>query len=252
MNELQESQACEQHHRMSRAAVAAALTIALPVGHHAALAAEPAPASATGKPPRIGLALSGGGARGIAHVGVLKVLEEMRIPIHCVTGTSMGSIVGGTFAAGTPPARLEELVLTADWAEIFRDQPPRDKISMRRKIDDFKTLFAPEFGVKDGGLALPKGVIAGVWIESFFRVLAEPAMNVSDFGSCPSRFGRWRPTSRPASRWCSTAAASRRRCARACRCRGRSPRSKLTVACWSTAALPTTCRSTRRANSAPT
>ncbi len=56
----------------------------------------PAPAAA----PRIGLALSGGGARGIAHIGVLKVLEEMRIPIHCVTGTSMGSIVGGTFAAG--------------------------------------------------------------------------------------------------------------------------------------------------------
>ena len=112
----------------------------------------------------------------------------MRIPIHCVTGTSMGSIVGGTFAAGTPPAKLEELVLTADWAEIFRDQPPRDEISMRRKADDYKTLFAPEFGVKDGGLALPKGVIAGVSIEAFFRVLAEPAMGISDFGKLPIPF----------------------------------------------------------------
>jgi NTE family protein len=174
---------------LARRGLAAALTsVALLAGPHAASAADPAPASAAGKPPRIGLALSGGGARGIAHVGVLKALDEMRIPIHCVTGTSMGSIVGGTFAAGTPPARLEELVLTADWAEIFRDQPPRAEISMRRKADDYKTLFAPEFGVKDGGLALPMGVIAGVSIEAFFRVLAEPAMGVSDFGKLPIPF----------------------------------------------------------------
>ena len=141
-----------------------------------------------GAPPRIGLALSGGGARGIAHVGVLKVLDEMRIPISCVTGTSMGAIVGGTFAVGTPPARLEELVLTANWAEIFRDQPPRDEISMRRKADDYKTLFAPEYGVKDGGLALPKGVIAGVSIEAFFRVLAQPAAGIGDFRKLPIPF----------------------------------------------------------------
>ena len=154
----------------------------------AALAADAPPPRAAGGPPRIGLALSGGGARGIAHVGVLKVLDEMRIPISCVTGTSMGSIVGGTFAVGTPPARLEELVLAANWAEIFRDKPPRDEISMRRKADDFKTLFAPEYGVKDGGLALPKGVIAGVSIEAFFRVLAQPAAGISDFRKLPIPF----------------------------------------------------------------
>ncbi len=62
------------------------------------MAADAAPAAPSAAP-RIGLALSGGGARGIAHVGVLKVLDELRIPIHCVTGTSMGSIVGGTFSA---------------------------------------------------------------------------------------------------------------------------------------------------------
>jgi NTE family protein len=157
------------------------------VGPHEGLAQSAAPPP-PGAPPRIGLALSGGGARGIAHVGVLKVLEEMRIPIHCVTGTSMGSIVGGTFASGTPPKRLEELVLAANWTEIFRDQPPRDEISMRRKSDDYKTLFAPEFGVKDGGLALPKGIIAGVSIEAFFRVLAEPAIGISDFRKLPIPF----------------------------------------------------------------
>ncbi len=154
-------------------------------GHGSALAAETTAPRTAHTPPRIGLALSGGGARGIAHIGVLKVLDEMRIPIHCVTGTSMGAIVGGTFAAGRTPSELEKIVLDADWAEIFRDNPPRDEIAIRRKNDDYKTLFAPQYGVKDGGLALPKGVVAGVSIEAFFRKLAEPAIGVSNFDQLP-------------------------------------------------------------------
>ncbi len=169
----------------SLVAVSAACAVLLAHGPPAGAQPVPAPAETA---PRIGLALSGGGARGIAHVGVLKVLEEMRIPIHCVTGTSMGAIVGGTFAAGTPPAEMEKKVLAANWDEIFRDRPPREEISVRRKFDDYKTLFAPEFGVKDGGLALPKGVIAGVSIESFFRVLATPAFGVTDFRKLPIPF----------------------------------------------------------------
>ncbi|MBK9116442.1 MAG: patatin-like phospholipase family protein [Betaproteobacteria bacterium] len=169
--------------RTAAALIGAALTFA---GVAAAAADAPAPAGAAR--PRIGLALSGGGARGIAHVGVLKVLDELRIPISCVTGTSMGAIVGATFAAGTPPARLQELVLEANWSEIFRDQPPRAEISIRRKGEDFKTLFAPEFGVQDGGLALPKGLIAGVSIEAFFRVLTQPAAGITDFHKLPIPF----------------------------------------------------------------
>ncbi len=176
-----------------RRAVAGGLALAfLAIPHGAAAADAPAqtPAAtkaprAPGSPPRIGLALSGGGARGIAHVGVLKVLEEMRVPIHCITGTSMGAIVGGTYSAGRPAKELEKLVLEANWNQIFRDQPPRDEISMRRKADDYKTLFAPEFGVKDGGLALPKGVIAGVSIEAFFRILVEPSLGINNFNKLP-------------------------------------------------------------------
>jgi NTE family protein len=138
-----------------------------------------------GAPPRIALALSGGGARGIAHVGVLKVLDEMRIPITCVTGTSMGSIVAGAYAVGRSPAEIEKMVLATNWDDIFRDNPPRAEIAIRRKADDFKTLFAPEFGVKDGGLALPKGLIAGVSIEGFLRVVAEPATGINDFNKLP-------------------------------------------------------------------
>ena len=177
------------------AALTAAAFIATAVGpQSAATAAEPAASegrvSGTTSPPsspRIGLALSGGGARGLAHVGVLKVLEEMRVPVHCVTGTSMGAVVGGTYAAGRTPQEMEKEVSAADWDTIFRDAPPRKEIAVRRKVDDYLTLFKPEFGVKDG-LALPKGVIAGVSIETFFRKLSTPAFGIGDFNKLPIPF----------------------------------------------------------------
>ena len=165
-------------------AVAAAV-IALPISTAAAETTPPPAVSAT---PRIGLALSGGGARGLAHVGVLKVLEELRVPVHCVTGTSMGAIVGGTYASGMPVAEMEKSVLAADWDNIFRDQPPRAETASRRKADDYKTLFAPEYGVKDGALTLPKGVVTGVSIEAFFRTLTERAVGIDDFRQLPVPF----------------------------------------------------------------
>ncbi|MCA3219310.1 MAG: patatin-like phospholipase family protein [Burkholderiales bacterium] len=138
--------------------------------------------------PRIALALSGGGARGIAHVGVLKVLEELRVPVHCVVGTSMGAIVGGTFAAGRSTSEMEAIVLAANWPEIFRDRPPRREMAVRRKIDEYKPLFGFELGLRDGALVAPKGLIAGVSIESFFREMAQPAADVSDFDRLPVPF----------------------------------------------------------------
>jgi NTE family protein len=150
-----------------------------------ARAAEPAAAP---KVPRIGLALSGGGARGLAHVGVIKVLEELRVPVHCVTGTSMGSIVGGTYASGASAVEMEKFVGTANWDDVFRDRPPRAEVASQRKVDDYKTLFAPEYGVKDGTLALPKGVIAGVSIEAFFRQLTDRSAGITDFQKLPIPF----------------------------------------------------------------
>src|SRR5262245_58566713 len=137
--------------------------------------------------PRIGLTLSGGGARGIAHIGVLKVREELRAPVHCVTGTSMGAIVGGSYAAGATATELETFVLKANWDDVFRDAPPRAEISTRRKIDEYKTLFAPEYGIKKG-LVLPKGVIAGVSIHGFFRLLTQQAVEIGDFDKLPSPY----------------------------------------------------------------
>ena len=138
--------------------------------------------------PRVGLALSGGGARGLAHIGVLKVLEELRVPVSCVTGTSMGAVVGGAFSSGRTPAQMEATVLKTDWDQVFTDRPPRQDVSIRRKADDYKTLFAPEFGVTKDGLALPKGVIAGLSIESYFRALIGPGGDISDFNKLPVPF----------------------------------------------------------------
>ena len=172
-----------------RATLVAALSVmALALQPRAqVLAAESAP-KPPGTGPRIGLALSGGGARGLAHIGVLKVLEDLRVPVHCVTGASIGAIVGGAYASGSPAARLETIVRATDWNQVFTDRPPRAEISSRRKQDDYKTLFAPEFGVKESGLVLPKGIIAGVSIEAFMRALTEPSVDINDFQRLPIPF----------------------------------------------------------------
>ena len=103
-------------------ALLAAAALSFTLLQTAALAAEGA---ATPQRPRIGLALSGGGARGLAHVGVLKVLDELHVPVDCVTGTSMGSIVGGAFAAGSSAKKMQTVIEAADWDGLFNDHPPR-------------------------------------------------------------------------------------------------------------------------------
>ena len=98
--------------------------------------AAPAEEVASEQRPRVGLALSGGGARGCAHVGVLKVLEAMRIPVDYVAGTSMGAIVGGLYASGLSAGEVEQILSTMDWAAMGEDQQPRRDRVYRRKEDD--------------------------------------------------------------------------------------------------------------------
>ena len=95
-------------------------------------------ASVADERPKIGLVLSGGGARGSAHVGVIKVMEELRIPVDYVVGTSMGSIVGGLYASGLSPAEMEDAFRTVDWGTAFNDKPERKRISFRlsRRSDE--------------------------------------------------------------------------------------------------------------------
>ncbi|MEZ4987040.1 MAG: patatin-like phospholipase family protein [Saprospiraceae bacterium] len=110
-------------------------------------------------PPRIGFALSGGGAKGLAHIGVLKVLEANGIVPDYVTGTSMGSIVGGLYAIGYTPNEIEKLALGLDWNSYFSDAWPRNlqPIEQRAKSDRYQLSFAWE----DGHLRIPKGLLGG-------------------------------------------------------------------------------------------
>src|SRR5436190_7162686 len=86
--------------------------------------------------PRVCLVLSGGGARGAAHVGVLKVLEEYRVPIDCIVGTSMGALVAAAYSSGTTIAEMEKLVGELSTEILFKEKPPRAELSMRQKQDD--------------------------------------------------------------------------------------------------------------------
>lgn len=138
--------------------------------------------------PRIGLVLSGGGARGSAHIGVLKVLEELRIPIHAIAGTSMGSLVGGGYAAGLPAAELERRVTQVDWGDLFNDDPPRKDWPARRKEASANPTWNFTIGVSDGGFRLPKGAISGQKVQLFFSDLVKGADQAADFDALPIPF----------------------------------------------------------------
>ncbi|MBK7659917.1 MAG: patatin-like phospholipase family protein [Betaproteobacteria bacterium] len=137
-------------------------------------AESPGPASASATRPRIALVLSGGGARGLSHIGVLKVLRELRVPVDAIAATSMGSIVGGAYAAGRTPEEMETIVKEADWATIFSDRPPRKDLNFRRKEDDLRFIGQTEFGLSRDGLVLPGGAFGSQNVEVFLRQVARP------------------------------------------------------------------------------
>ena len=121
--------------------------------------------------PRIGLALGGGGARGGAHLGVLQVLEELRVPVDCIAGTSMGALVGGAYAAGVAPNEIIDLVRETDWISIFDDTAGRASVNLRRKELDDRYYSGLEVGVGHGGLRYREGAVAGEKLKLFFNRL---------------------------------------------------------------------------------
>jgi NTE family protein len=131
--------------------------------------------------PKICLVLSGGGARGVAHVGVLKVLEEMRVPIDCIVGTSMGSIVGGAYAAGVSPETMERRIRAANWDEVLSDAPPRPRRSPYAKELERANIGSAEFGFGKQGLKLPAGVILGQQLELFLQSLIGAEVQLDSF-----------------------------------------------------------------------
>ncbi len=149
---------------------AAPLIVALWVGSPASAQTVRGVSAESPARPRIGLVLSGGGARGGAHLGVIKVLEELRVPVDYVVGTSAGSIVGAAYASGLPLAEIEREMKSLSTASLFRDVTRADA-TFRRKADDAMNYLGPEIGVGPDGLALPKGAVAGVSMEALLRRL---------------------------------------------------------------------------------
>jgi|HubBroStandDraft_5_1064220.scaffolds.fasta_scaffold14767_3 NTE family protein len=145
-------------------------------GWGAAGAQEPAPGR-----PKVCLVLSGGGARGVAHVGVLKVLEQMRVPVDCIVGTSMGAIVGGAYAAGVSPQTMERKIRAANWDEVLSDAPARPHRSPYVKELERANIGGAEFGFGRKGLKLPAGVILGQQLELFLQSLIGAEVQLDSF-----------------------------------------------------------------------
>ena len=175
---------------LATAAVPAQQTTAPPGGTRTAApatpahSAEPAPAGLSGKRPRVGLALAGGGARGGAHIGVLKVLEELRVPIDCIAGTSMGALVGGGYASGMRAAEIEQFVTRVDWKSVVGGVGSRELAPAEQKrFND--TSGSIELGLKNGTIVPPSGLIASSRIEDVLRSYVAQARAVADFDHLP-------------------------------------------------------------------
>ncbi len=149
-------------------------------------AASPSPQNTSRS--TIGLALSGGGARGGAHIGVLLALRELRVPIDFIAGTSMGSVIGGLYASGLDEDELQSLARDADWASLFDDAPRRDNRTFHRKRDDDLFLVKPLAGLKHGSLGLPMGLVQGNNIDLFLARALLPVAAIERFDELPTPF----------------------------------------------------------------
>jgi NTE family protein len=151
---------------------------------------DTAPAAAAAPPhrPRIGLVLSGGGARGFAHIGILKVLEEQHVPIDAIAGTSMGAVVGGLYASGLSAREIEAIMTSLNWQEAFRDLPPREDLTLRRKQEDQNFLVKFPLGIHGGKVLLPKGLIQGQRLNQILRRLTLPVARITNFDELPTPF----------------------------------------------------------------
>jgi NTE family protein len=157
--------------------------------------AEPTPPPAPPKaipearrPVKLALVLSGGGARGAAHVGVLKVLEELRVPVDLVVGTSVGAITGGLYATGWSPEDLEALLRETDFTQLFSDRVERQDKTFRRKQDDVKFFIGTKLRFQGWVPYLPSSILSGQRMSLFFQTLEIQSTGEKDFDQFPIPF----------------------------------------------------------------
>ena len=136
--------------------------------------------------PRIGLVLSGGGAKGFAHIGTLKMLDSLQIPVDYIVGTSMGGIVGALYAIGYTGLELEEIAMKQNWPALFNDRPKRQELPFFEKEQTGR--YQLEFGFEGTKPVAPSGLIYGQKVLLEFAKLTFPYEHVNDFDQLPIPF----------------------------------------------------------------
>jgi NTE family protein len=160
---------------------------ALLLGSQLSFAQEPVAGSTAKKRPTLGLVLQGGGALGLAHVGVITWLEEHHIPVNYVAGTSMGGLVGGVYATGRTAAEVREVVSGINWDQVMSGQTPFDDLSFRRKEDHRQYPNSLEFGLRKG-LQFPEGFNSGQQVSLILDQVALPYSEIQSFNDLPIPF----------------------------------------------------------------
>ncbi|EOK5605974.1 patatin-like phospholipase family protein [Vibrio parahaemolyticus] len=130
--------------------------------------------------PKVAVVLAGGGAKGAAHIGVLKALEEMHIPVDIITGTSMGAYVGGLYATGMSADEIESFIYSVDWNSGYRDRVDRSQRRVRDKEYEDRYQITTDLGLRFGEVRAPTGVVQG---QNMLRVLRETTGNLGRFDS---------------------------------------------------------------------
>lgn len=153
-----------------------------------AAAAQPSPTPDAPREPRTCVVLSGGGARGFAHIGVLRWLEANRVPIDCVVGTSMGAVIGGLYASGLSIDRIEAAMRSTDWSELRGPDAPRPNRPPRRQEEDYEYTLPLELRVQGGRAVLPSSVFGGARFEQRLREWLGPRPKDEAFDALPLPF----------------------------------------------------------------
>ena len=135
---------------------------------------------------KVGVVLSGGGAKGFAHIAVLKILEEVGVRVDFIGGTSMGAMVGGLYAAGYSPDQLDSIVRTIDFNDILNDKVPRRSKSFVQK--EIGEKYALSFPVQNKKVGLPAGLSDGQKVLNLLTKLTQHVNEVNDFSQLPIPF----------------------------------------------------------------
>ena len=138
--------------------------------------------------PRVAVVLGGGGAHGVAHLGVLQELERQRVPIDLVVGTGFGGIIGGLYASGMSVSEIDDFLFETDWDNIFNPDTRREDLSFRRKRDDEDFLIKYRVGIKDGHAQLPTSLVPNEKLAQLLQSVTANTKGIESFDALPVPF----------------------------------------------------------------